>query len=72
VKVLFKLAELELAELELAEFELAELILAEFELAEQELAELYLEILGTVFSLEALLEIMNQKVKPSPSVQNSW
>ena len=62
MKVLFKLAELQLAELELTELELAEI----------DLTELYLEILGTVFSLEALLEIMNQKVKPSPSVQNSW
>jgi len=46
--------------------------LAELELAELELAILKLEILGTIFSLEALLEILNQKVCPNPLVPNSW
>ena len=59
MKVLIKLAELQLAELELAELELIE-------------TEVYLEILGTIFSLEALLEIFNQKVCSNPLVPNSW
>jgi len=62
VKVLIKLAELELVELQLAELQLAEL----------QLAILKLEILGTIFSLEALLEIFNQKVCSNPLVPNSW
>ena len=46
--------------------------LAELELAELQLAILKLEILGTIFSLEALLEIFNQKVCSNPLVPNSW
>ena len=57
MKVLIKLAELELVELQLAELQLAIL---------------KLEILGTIFSLEALLEILNQKVCPNPLVPNNW
>ena len=59
MKVLIKLAELQLAELELAELELIE-------------TEVYLEILRTVFFLEAHIQKMNQKVNPSLSVLNSW